>query len=1044
VLAKVLREEAPRLRDLRPDLPPALDALVARMLSKDRAARPADGSAVLREFYTLGSIAGGAPVVGVRSAPRLSGGEQRLVSVMLAFVPDELELVEAIVQRHGGEHARLANGAILVTLSGQGSTSEQVLTAAGCALDLREAFPAARIVLAMGRAQTTRGGPPGRVIDQAASLLTQFTSTGIRVDEVTAGLLEARFEIRKGDGWYTLAGRRPGLETPRTLLGKSTPCVGREKELALLEATWRECVEDSVSRAVVVTGPAGQGKSRLRHELVDRVMRGWPHARVLMARADPVGAGSSFLLARQLVRAAAGLREGAPLAEQDPALRTYVARRCEEPDAGRIADFLGELVGVATSDRPSLPLRAARNDPQVMAEWLRRSFREWLAAECAAGPLLVVLEDLHWGDLPSVTYLDGALRELAAKSFMVLALARPEVEATFPGLWRAAEVTQLPLARLTARAAERLVRAVLEEGAPPEVVARIVERAHGNAFFLEELIRHAAGGGARSLPETVVALVQSRFERLPDEARRVVRAASVFGEVFWQGAVGALLAETSHDLDRWLEHLVADDIVIPARESRFSGHLEYAFRHGLLREVAYAMLTQADAVTGHRLAGEWLEAAGEKDALILAAHFEGGGEPRRAIPWLVKAVQAASDGVNLDAVLALGNRGLACNPEPRERAALCLGMFGALILQGDWAAGVPWAREALDLSAVGSASWFECASRLLAAGAFLGDSAISAPLIEQIVSVPIQPEPSGPYGLSVWSSFMALLIMGKVDVARSFLERAEALDKGADDVDPVFTVWLRIARAWYKLVQAEEIGGALTILSDVCALADRTGYAIGKAQALAVCVQAYAWAGDCRRAEDVARELRVSGATLWADWGDLYLSWAWLAVGRLQESIASLESLLGRRDPLLARYARSALAAALARAGHEEAATREGRLLAETATTRASAGDGGLEALAVVALRQGRPRDALGYAVRGLDAASRGGRLQAHVHRLLRAEALHALGATDEAFAAIREARDGVLRVAALIEQPELRESYLTRVINNARTLDLARQWGQE
>jgi hypothetical protein len=1041
VLAKVLREDAPRLRDLRPDLPPALDGLLARMLSKDREARPADGGAVLREFYTLGSIAGGAPEVSARTPPRLSGGEQRLVSVMLAFVPDAIDRVAALVQRHGGEHARLANGALLVTLTGRGSTSEQVLTAAGCALELREAFPSARIVLAMGRAQTMRGGPPGRVIDQAASLLTEFTSTGIRVDEVTAALLEARFEIRKGDGWYTLAGRRPGLETPRTLLGKSTPCVGRDKELALLEATWRECVDESVSRAVVVTGPAGQGKSRLRHELVDRVTRGWPHASVFIARADPVGAGSSFLMARQLVRAAAGLREGAPIADQDSTLRTYVAGRCEGPEAGRIADFLGELVGVPTSGPPSLPLRAARSDPQVMAEWLRRSFRDWLAAECAAGPILVVLEDLHWGDLPSVTYLDGALREFADKPLMVLALARPEVETTFPGLWRTAEVTQMPLARLTARAAERLVRAVLEDGTPPDMVSRIVERAHGNAFFLEELIRHAAGGAGGSLPETVVALVQSRLERLPDEARRVVRAASVFGEVFWQGGVGALLAETPHDLEPWLEHLVADDVVIPAGESRFPKQVEYAFRHGLLRDVAYAMLTQADAVTGHRLAGEWLEAAGERDALTLAAHFEHGGEPRRAIPWLVKAVQAATDGVNLEAVVAIGTRGLACNPEPDERTALCLGMFGARMLQGDWAAGVPWVRDALGLSPVGSANWFECASRLVAAGAFLGDATIAAPLIEQIVRVPIQPKPSGPYGLSVWSGFMALLIMGKVDVARSFLERAEALNQGTDDVDPVFRVWLRIARAWYQLVYAEEIGGALAILSEVCALADRMGYAVGKAQALAVRVQAFAWAGDCRRAEETARELRASGATLWADWGELYLSWAWLAVGRLQESIGAFEQLRGRRDPLLARYACSGLAAALARAGDEAAAVREGLLIAETTTARASAGDGGLEALAVVALRQGRPQDALGYAARGLQALSRGGRLQTHVHRLLRAEALHALGKTDEAFAAIHEAREGVLRVAALISEPELRASYLTRVMNNARTLDLAQQW---
>ncbi len=119
VLAKVLREEAPRVRALRPELPEALDALVARMLSKDRGSRPEDGGAVLTELLALGSIAGGAPGAGRRPAIGLSASEQRMTSVILA----------ARARRRGercrsatraGELARLANGALLVTLGGRG------------------------------------------------------------------------------------------------------------------------------------------------------------------------------------------------------------------------------------------------------------------------------------------------------------------------------------------------------------------------------------------------------------------------------------------------------------------------------------------------------------------------------------------------------------------------------------------------------------------------------------------------------------------------------------------------------------------------------------------------------------------------------------------------------------------------------------------------------------------------------------------------------------------------------------------------------------
>ena len=132
-----------------------------------------------------------------------------------------------------------------------------------------------------------------------------------------------------------------------------------------------------------------------------------------------------------------------------------------------------------------------------MAEWLRRAFAEWLGAECAAGSLLVVLEDVHWGDVASVNYLRDGLRTLAAKPFMVLALGRPETHDKFPNLWANCEKQEIVLGRLTPRAAEKLVREALGGTLPSEEVARIVERCDGNApfFILEELIRCVAERG---------------------------------------------------------------------------------------------------------------------------------------------------------------------------------------------------------------------------------------------------------------------------------------------------------------------------------------------------------------------------------------------------------------------------------------------------------------------------------------------------------------------------------------------------------------------
>ena len=119
--------------------------------------------------------------------------------------------------------------------------------------------------------------------------------TGIRIDELTAGLLRERFEVTQDERGSRLLGPRSEDEPPRTFSGRSTPHVGRDKELAILDATLEECMDDAVARAVLVTGPPGQGKSRLRHEFVTSE-RAAGAVRILSARAAPVGAGSAFML----------------------------------------------------------------------------------------------------------------------------------------------------------------------------------------------------------------------------------------------------------------------------------------------------------------------------------------------------------------------------------------------------------------------------------------------------------------------------------------------------------------------------------------------------------------------------------------------------------------------------------------------------------------------------------------------------------------------------------------------------------------------------
>jgi hypothetical protein len=1044
VLAKVLREQAPRMRDLRPELDPALDDLVARMLSKDRESRPADAAAVVAELAKLGNVDGGAPEAVARRAAGLSGGEQRPVSVMLALVPGEATQVAALVERHGGELARLANGALLVTLAGRGSTGEQIVTASACALALRDAFPAARIGLSTGWAPTS-GGPPGPLIDQAASLLSDSRSPGVRVDEVTAGLLGAGFVLRPDGSAIELVGRRVEIDVPRMLLGKVTPCVGRDKELDWLDGTLRECVLESVARAVVVTGQVGQGKSRLVHELLLRIGRRGDDVRVLSARGDPVAPGSALMLARQLVRHAARAREGVPEAEQRAELASHVLSVCEPTEAGWIVDFLGELLGLAPLDGlPSDRFRVAQNDPRVMGEWLRRAFATWLGSLCAERPLLVVVDDLQWGDEPSVSFLVEALRTLGSRPLMVLALGRPELADAFPAVWGSVEKVEIALSRLAPRAAERLARIALGDRAESISVARIVERADGNPYYLEELIRRVADGAADTLPDTVLALAHSRIERLEPDARRVVRAASVFGHVFWQGGVVALLGALrgNRDVDRWLRLLVEAEIFEPSPGSRFDGEVELAFRSGLLRDAAYATLTGPDRAKGHRLAGEWLEGAGEKDALSLGEHFDRGGDRARALSWIARAAQTALKGGGFEAAILLCGRASALGPEGEARGRVLQTEGLALAMRGNLPLGAQRLEAAMSCFEPGSPRWFACVASLLLTGTFLGDPQITGPLLQIVLDPSVAPVATGPYGVSTYAASVGLAMIGHLDVACGLLRRAEGLVTDPASADPVFMIALGLTRAALGIARGE-LGAAVRNLAAARIAAERTGDASGRLLVALHESAAFAEAGDEERtkraAEDLSRLAGQLGASSFADWGALSLAQVRLSCGRGCDLVSTLQGLAARLDPMFVAFARGMLSQALLAAddlaGAETAATAAVEGAPMFPGVRAAA----LGTLALVALRRGQAGEALSLAQRGLDASARvGSPRDVSILLLARAEALTASGRVADGASALGEARDRLLRIAGSFDDPALRASYLTLIGPNARTLALA------
>jgi tetratricopeptide (TPR) repeat protein len=1086
VLTKVLLEQAPRLGTLRADVPPALEDLVAWLLHKDPARRPESAETVAR---ALDSVArrerGTQPPPEDRRVSGLTTGEQRMVAVLLiggSDAPsgvrrtDELPLhlplaadddLQATAMEHGGQLEQLLDGTRVVTLASSAVATDQAARAAHCALALRAIRPGRPMALSTGRGEIAGHVPVGEAIERAARLLARSARSApppIAVDDVTAALLDPRFEVAESDDGLDLVGRRDLELGARTLLGRSTSMVGREWEQASIEALFRECVDEPLARAVVITAPAGMGKSRLGHEVARALQREYPDAAIWVGRGDPLRAGSTLGLLGHALRRVAGIQEDEPLEAQRRRVADRVAQHVPVAQAARVAEFLGEVIGVPFPDEGRVELRAARRDAMLMSEQTRKAWGDFLAAEAAAHPVVLVLEGLQWGDLSTVRFVDAALADLPRLPWMVLALGRPEVHDLFPGLWPGRNVQEIRLKGLSRRASERLVRQVLGPDARTETVERIAAMADGNAFYLEELIRAVAERRppGDALPETVLAMVQTRLEGLDPEHRRVLRAASILGEVFWPSAVGALLGGSlgSRPEAAWVDALLAEEVLVRRPESRFAGEPELAFRNGLLREGAYAMLTEGDRALGHRLAGEWLEQHGEGDPMVLAQHFERGGARARAGGFYLRAAEQALRGADPDAAIAGAEQALRCDL-PAETRAACLGLLSeAHAWRYQWDEAAKYADELLASSPRGSSAWVKATSTK-ASQAFVAGK--SREFIEALLSLQDQrfdaedggerprlsPDTAGLVADALCTGVFVLCATGRFALAEGMLRRIDALVAPLADQEPVARGRMRMAHAYWD---AWGTGDVWAALAHGEAAAQSFDEASDRRLAMfaRVFVGNDAWAlGDLARAERELRAVIAAGGegSLAALFGAAYLAWVLIDAGALDEAraIAARRVEMGRTLPSGSAEVREAegrwlLGEIALREGDLAAAEREieGALgpLEATALQWAAAS----ATLAEVRLAQGRAVEALALAAAAASILEEGFGFRGAYVRLVHAEALHAAGQRDAAVTALAAAHDALLARAMKIGDPEARRRFLERVPENARTLALARE----
>jgi class 3 adenylate cyclase/tetratricopeptide (TPR) repeat protein len=513
--------------------------------------------------------------------------------------------------------------------------NERFGTAQSVSLALRVGVNTGEVVAgAMGDGYTVIGD----TVNVAARLQTASQPGSVTVGERTFRATREAIDYRRLEP-LTLKGKAepvPAWEAAGVIAAQpvrrssaQTPLVGRTDKLDVLRSVYERVEKGRRPHLVTVIGQAGVGKSRLRHELERWLCERHPPPTFREGRCLPYGSGIVYWPLAEVIRAEAEIVDGDSTEEAwekllaaMEGLMAYAGEHSEP--AERRAATIGRLLGI---EAPRELSPADAEDPQRMREFFFSAVRSVIEAMARRNPLVLVLEDIHWADhgmLDLVEYLAQWVRA----PLMILCLARDELLERRSG-WGGGrhDATSILLEPLTINQTVELLEALLPGASGNGAVKVIAERAGGNPFFAEEMARRIAdesSGGLVDMPDTVQSLLAARLDSLEPLERRLVQHAAVVGRTFWEGAL-AVAVPDDRQLRQALLDLQEKDIIIPDDTMRIAGEREYAFKHVLIRDVAYGMLPKSVRWRKHYEIGRFIEdRAGERtDEVVplLAEHY---------------------------------------------------------------------------------------------------------------------------------------------------------------------------------------------------------------------------------------------------------------------------------------------------------------------------------------------------------------------------------------------------------------------------------------
>ena len=499
---------------------------------------------------------------------------------------------------------------------------DDALRAVRAAAEMRAALPElgvlARIGVNTGEVVTGTAErlATGDAVNVAARLEQAASPGEILIGEATLGLIRDAVEVEALEP-LPVKGKREPVGAHRLLSVREPPgrrleaaMVGRETELAQLRAAFEQAVADGSCQLFTVVGEAGVGKSRLVSEFLSGL-----EATVVVGRCLPYGKGITYW----------------PVVE--------VVQRLDVRPSDRAAGAaIGSLLG--------------EGEAGASAEEIAWAFRKTLEQAAAVAPLVVVFDDIQWGEQTFLDLVEHVALLSSGAPILLLCVARPELTERRTGWPVALSLEPLP---------EEAVRRLMPEAIGTGLRERIARAAGGNPLFVEEMVAMAVeAGGEMALPATLRALLAARLDQLDSGERRVLECAAVEGEVFHRGAVQAL-ADGEGQVTPRLAALVRRGLISPYR-AQLAGEDGFRFHHLLIRDAAYEALTKMSRAELHERFADWLarvvrEHAPEYEE-ILGYHLEQAHRSRAELGPLDEHTQGVGRRA-AECLAAAGRRALA-------------------------------------------------------------------------------------------------------------------------------------------------------------------------------------------------------------------------------------------------------------------------------------------------------------------------------------------------------------------------------------------------